>query len=423
MTKNNTFNITSLLNVNHSRLFQSTDRTCLIYGGAGAGKSYSVADKLLLQPLIHQKPVKMVVVRKSLPSLRNTCLEIIKARCNTLKIPFTENKNDHLIHLPYDSKILYLSVNHIAELEKVKSLTDVDIAWIEEANELPEAVYDQLQLRLRGGVLDWKQCILSFNPVSRITWLHKRFFENIDPDAKIIHTTYKDNPFLDAGYVKVLEKLKEQNPNLYNVYCLGLFGSLEGTVYTNYQVIDELPQGIKETIIGIDFGFNAPTAVVKIHYFDDPNIIAVEEILYKSGLTNTELITELNGLNIKDYVLFCDSAEPDRIQELRQAGFRCREADKAVKPGIQHLQTKKILVTSESVNVTKEIESYSWQMDKAGNYLDIPVKFNDHSMDAIRYGVFTNKKSFIFSGVGADGQVGEIGAMLEQMQMEQMFNR
>ncbi len=411
--------LTPLLNPNHKSFFKSTDRTLIFWGGAGAGKSYSAADKLLLQPIIQKKPIKSLVIRKSLPSLKRTCLEILQRRAEVLSIPAELNKNEMTLTLPYGSQVQLLSVNNTSEIEKIKSITDADNAWLEEANELTEDVYDQVQLRLRGGSLPWKQCIMTLNPISTMSWINRRFFSGKEEAAKI-HTTHKENPWIDPQYALRLEALKDLNENLYNVYALGQWGSLEGTILKNWDLVD-LPQGIKETIIGVDFGFNAPTAIVKLHYTDNPNEIAVEELLYESGLTNSELIQKLNSLNIKEHVLFCDSAEPARIQELRQAGYRVREADKDVKSGIQFLQNKKIHVVAGSDNLVKELQSYQWQRDKNGNYIDAPVKFRDHLIDAMRYAAYTNKKTFKFEGVQADGVKGSISSILNDLVWQQQL--
>lgn len=413
--------VTPLLNHNHADFFRAIDPVILFHGGAGAGKSYSAADRVLLSPLMYRAPVKMLVVRRSMPSIRRTCAAILERRASVLHVPYDLNSRDMTVKLPYGGQIIFLSVNNPREIDKIKSLTDVDIAWLEEADELTEDTFDQITLRLRGGVLREKTCILTFNPISTASWVYRRFWEQADTNPAIrIHTTWRDNPF-DPHFGTRLEALRESNPEAYRIFGLGEWGRLGGTVYTNWQVIPSLPDGIKSTVIGLDFGFNAPSAAVRIHYTDHPRRVVVEELLYKSGLTNADLITELKGIVGRDEMIIADAAEPARIEEIRRAGLKVREADKSIKAGIDHVKGFELLILDGSPNLEKELRGYVYQKDKAGGYIDSPVKFNDHLMDAMRYALFTNRRKGLPEGIGPDGSRG-IGGIMNEMLANQRVN-
>jgi phage terminase large subunit len=417
-------NITDKLNPNHREVFTEmagpTAPVLIFYGGAGAGKSYTMADRVLLTPEFHREPVTALVVRRSMPSIRSTCAAIIEERARYYGLPYDLNQRDMTAQLNR-GKVIYKSVNNPSEINKIRSMTNIDVAWIEEADELDEATFDQIMLRLRGGVLRDKQVVLTLNPINTASWVYRRFWEHADANPAIkIHTTWKDNPF-DPYFGTRLEALRESNPEAYRIFALGEWGRLGGTVYTNWRVIPALPDGIKGTVVGLDFGFNAPSAAVRIHYTDEPHQVIIEELIYKSGLTNADLIAELRGIVGRDELIIADAAEPARIEEMRRAGLRVREADKAVTSGIDYVKGHELLVLDGSPNLEKELRGYVYAKDKAGGYVDVPVKFNDHLMDAMRYGLFTNRRKGLPQGVGPDGARG-IGTLLDTMVQQQRIN-
>ena len=209
------------------------------------------------------------------------------------------------------------------------------------------------------------------------------------PDAVDIHSTYKDNPFLQPAYIKMIESLREQDPNHWRIYGEGEWGSLENIIYSNWITVNELPEEIDEVFYGLDFGFNAPSALVKVSMLDE--VPYEEELIYESGLTNTDLIARLKTLDIDENdPIYCDNAEPDRIEEICRAGFNAIPADKARDPGIDFVKSLTTMILKGSTNLIKEIRGYSWRQDKNGRVLDEPVKFNDHLMDARRYAYYTH---------------------------------
>ena len=383
----NPVDISDNINLNHEDFFANKDRILLFYGGAGAAKSYSTADKILMRCGAEDN-LKILVVRKTLPSLRRTCLTLIEERAEKLGIPYHLNKSDFVANCNIDSKIYYLSMNQKDDYEKIKSITDVDMIWIEEANELAEYAFDLLNLRLRGGKGEYKQIILSFNPIGTTSWIYDKFFLRNEECAKI-HTTVYDNPWADKEYIKILENLKNTNINLHNVYCRGDWGRLEGVIYNNWDIAEKVPEKVDEVIYGLDFGYNNPSALIKVSISD--NEFWLEQLIYETHLTNNDLINKMKALNInRNDSIYCDSAEPARIEEIRKAGFNSRSSDKEVLAGIDFCQAQKLHVLDSSDNLIKELNSYVWEMDKDNKPLDRPVKFNDHALDSFRMCCFTH---------------------------------
>jgi len=386
-------------NTNYSSLkfkefFLSRDRDLILYGGAGSGKSYAVADKLALEIMVNESKgigIKIMIVRRSLPSIRRTCSPIIKQEFEKFGISYKLNEQSMIAKAGQFSEIYFVSVNNKDDYEKAKSITDVDFIWLEEANEIPLQVYSEiLKLRLRGGKSRYSQRIFTFNPVSRFVWLYDYHFIHNYDSAKKICVNIEDNLYKDLEFEKELDRLKDQNINLWRVYRKGEFGSLEGIIYPNYKTVENMPKN-DNFIYGLDFGFNNPTALIKEITSDDG--CYEEELIYERKLITSSLIKKMIEIGIdKKKPIYCDNAEPDRIQALCDAGFNALPADKAVNFGIDYCQRQKIFIKSDSLNLIKENETYSWATNKDGEKIDSPVKFKDHLMDARRYALYTHNK-------------------------------
>ena len=281
----------------------------------------------------------------------------------------------------------------IDDPEKIKSIDGITGIWIEEASELSLEDFTQLDLRLRGITEVSKQIILSFNPVSAEHWLKKRFFECAEAkDTSILKTTYLDNRFLDEKYKEVLEGLKETNPAYYKVYCLGEWGVLDGLVYEKYKVVDEMPKDLQLLVYGVDFGFNHPSAVVLVGFnFDE---LYIKEVFYKTGFTSAKMIEHLkhNHNYITRLTGYFETAEPDKLQEFREAGFMVQPAKKSIIDGINAVKKYRLNITRDSVNLLRELANYTWAKDKEGKSLDMPIDDYNHALDALRYAVYSTPK-------------------------------
>jgi phage terminase large subunit len=192
-------------------------------------------------------------------------------------------------------------------------------------------------------------------------------------------------------YIKIVESLKDQNERLYKVFALGEYSNVEGKIYTNIKCTNEkYSDKIDEVIYGLDFGFNNPTSLLKIGIRD--KIYYITELLYETKLTNSQLIKRIKSLindNERKNCIYADCAEPGRIEEIYKAGFNIKPCDKSVKDGIDFIQSLEIYTNPDNINFNNELEIYCYKKDKNGNFLDEPVKFIDHSMDAMRYAIYS----------------------------------
>lgn len=361
-------------------LFDSKKRINLLLGGAGSGKSYQMA--LHFVRLFYElENARFLIVRKTLPSLKITAYRLILDLLNEAGLPYKQNKSEMTLSYK-NNEMLFKSLDNP---EKIKSY-EANKIWIEEATELSRDDYLQLNLRLRRKSPDsLNQMYLTFNPVSLQSYLYK-LTENPMDDTAVLRTTYLDNPFLQPDYIKEIEGLKDQDITYWKIYGQGKWASPENIIYKNWDIVDEFPECDKVGY-GLDFGFNNPTSLPKVGEKDQE--IYIDEALYESKLTNTDLIVRMQDLiKNKNDEIIADCAEPQRIKEIEDVGFNifpCIKGKGSVKIGIDRVKRYKLHITKRSVNIIKELRGYKWRETKNGIVLDEPVPFRDHAMDAIRY--------------------------------------
>jgi phage terminase large subunit len=286
------------------------------------------------------------------------------------------------------------------DIEKVKSITfangPLTDILIEEATEITERDFNQLNLRLRGSVNVPFQICLLFNPISNTHWIKRRFFDN--PGEKkekttIHESTHLDNRFLDSGYREELEALKYEDRVYYEIYARGRWADIGNLVFRNvvYQECPYKPQDFEQIIAGQDFGFNHYNAIELIG-LKDGNKYSFKE-LYVRHMTNDEVMAEneKKGVLEKRQRCVADSAEPKSIREWQQAGYNIDGAKKgadSVKEQISLLNRGAWYIDPAACpGLVSEISSYKWKEDRDGNPLDEPVKFKDDAIAACRYAV------------------------------------
>lgn len=355
------------------------------YGGAGSGKSYSTAQHVILRAL-EENNKRILITRKTLPALRVSCLQLMKDLLSEYEIPYELNKSELEMKIG-SNQILFKSLDNP---EKIKS-SEFNYIWAEEATELTHQDYLQLRLRLRRKNELKNQLIMTLNPIDQFHWIRTKVLDTPNEDMASFQSNYKMNPFLSKEYIEQLEGLAEIDENYYRIYALGEWGVLQNLIYSNWDVVNKMPEDYDEVIYGLDFGYVNPTVLLEIRIKE--NEIWVKEIIYQSHLTNAELIDLLKEKIDRNVSIYADSAEPQRIEEIYQAGFNVYPSEKNVQFGINRVKQYKLHILEDSVNLIKEIRSYKWKEDKEGRILEEPVKFNDHAMDAMRYAIASKKSS------------------------------
>lgn len=365
----------------------------LFYGGAGSGKSVFVAQEILIK--LFQGGHNILVVRQTSKSNRQSTFALLKQIISNWNIPkewISINKTEMTItNTVNGSQIAFAGLDDVEKLKSITFengiLTDI---WIEEASEVSESDFNQLDLRLRGFASVPFTITMTFNPIDANFWAKKRFFDRVDDNCSVCKTTYLDNRFIDDQYRQTLEKLKEIDAVYYNVYALGEWGVLGNRIFTNYVIEDFDTTKLSEYVCGMDFGYNMPSACLRVALHDNELYVCNE--VYESNLTNADLILSVTSeIQDKTSHYIADCAEPDRIEEFTRAGYwidGCEKGEGSIKAGLDWLKTKRIHIHKTNCpNTAREISTYKYREDKNGNVLDMPVTYNDHAMDALRYAV------------------------------------
>ena len=376
-------------------LHDDPKRVMVLYGGAGSGKSYSVA-QYMVELLSEHRDLVLVAARKTRPALKHSSWQLLKDMLRKWQIPVEENKTDLTLTCKATGSVIY-GIG-LDDPEKVKSF-DMNLVWLEEATEFTKADFTQLNLRCRRPGAIPNQLLLTFNPIDAHHWAVANLVQGRDPTVGVNHSTYMDSErFLPPSYVKELLDLETKDANFHRIYTLGEPGVLENVIYSNYRVLpfDTFPPGVRERqpdVLGLDFGFNDPMALVGVWRQD--GVPYLHEYLYRSGMTNRQLIEWMNAEGIsRETRIYADSSRPDQIAELVEAGYDCVACMKgpgSIKSGIDHLKSLQLNISSESVNMLKEIRAYSYKTTKDGRVMEEPVDYLQHSLDACRYAIVDSR--------------------------------
>lgn len=373
-------------------MFVDQSRYQVIWGGAGSGKSHIVARKFLYR-LLKENHCKhnFLIIRKVDRTIKRSVwtlmINIIKRW--GLYQDFDVNKTDRtLTYKPTGAQIMFSGLD---DVEKLKSIEGVTSIWIEEATELQQDDFEQLDLRLRGNTGALKQIVLTFNPISDQHWIKKIFFDDPIDGVFTLHTTYLDNTFIDEEYKTVMENKRKTNPRYYNIYALGNWGTAVGLIFSNVKqriIREEEIKGLP-CVQGLDFGYtNDPTAFVQSYIDDENKIIYVYDGFYETGMQNAQIALRIKGMRAHKHITTADSAEPKSIDYIASKGVKIKGAMKgadSVKAGIDFLCEYTIIVNAHLVEFWTEFQNYSWALGKDGKPMNKPVDDFNHFIDALRY--------------------------------------
>ena len=293
-----------------------------------------------------------------------------------------------IITLPNGSEIIFLGLDDETKLLSISGITCV---FVEEVFEVPKDIVEQLNLRLSGGSKN-KQILMAWNPININSWLYS-FTKNLPEDAIYIHSTFRDNPFLDAQYIKQLESLYKTNPAKARVFCDGEWGvNPEGLVLTNWTKQEFDPMELAQTLehrAGMDLGWVDKSAIIDSLYDRENKTIYVFNEFYKSGCQLSELATKIKEMNLQKCKIRVDAAEPRSIQYFKNEGINatpCSKGNDSVKAGLMFLQDHKIIVHPKCNNLITELENFSYIKSKiTGEWTDDTTHEFSHAIDALRY--------------------------------------
>lgn len=381
-----------------AKLRQLKKRIKVVPGGTSGGKTYGILP-ILIDKCIKEPGTDCSVVSETVPHLRKGALkDFLKIMQATGRyVDSHYNKTLLQYNFANGSYIEFFSADQEAKVRGPRR----KILYINECNNIDFETYHQLATRTSDDI--W----LDFNPSNQF-WVHDELKD--DPDAEWLTLTYKDNEALSESIIKEIEKARDKayyNPNLegnalfaldniksyywhnwWRVYGLGLLGSLEGVIFSNWSQVMSIPKEAKLIGYAIDFGYtNDPTTLIGA--WDYNGTVIWDEMIYQAGLKNSDIAHMMRSMGVKskDFIV-ADSAEPKSIDEINTYGFHVQKAVKgrdSICFGIDIMQENDFYVTQRSTNLINELRSYMWDKDKQGKSLNVPIDAFNHCIDPMRY--------------------------------------
>ena len=366
------FQITTAL----KRIISLNKRIRIIQGGTSAGKTISVVQDLIDRAQRDKVPTLTSIVSESFPHLKRGVMRdflMIMQEHNYYK-ENNWNKTDYTYTYESGSKIEFFSADQPSKVRGPRR----DRLFLNEANNVPYEAFDQLEVRTKELIY------IDYNPTNEF-WVYDQIIGKRD-DYEHITLTYVDNEGLSKEIVASIEQRKD-NKSWWQVYGLGQLGEVEGKIYKDWAIIDEIPHEARLERYGLDFGYsNDPTSIVAIYRYNGGFIL--DEITHQKELSNKQIADIFN--NQEKALVIADSAEPKSIDEIMSYGVNIQGALKgqgSVNQGIQFVQDQRISMTKRSTNVIKAYRNYMWKIDKDGKILNDPDHFLSDAMDSVRYGL------------------------------------
>lgn len=358
-------------------------RVRIIQGGTSSSKTFSIIP-LLIDYAIAKPKSEISIVSESIPHLRRGALKDFIKIMDWTHIFREEQFNRSTLRYDFTngSYIEFFSADQSDKLRGARR----DVLFVNECNNITFESYHQLAIRTRRFIY------LDYNPTSEF-WVHKELLS--DKDAEMIILTYKDNEALDSELVKEIEKARERAKestywaNWWKVYGLGQIGVIDGVIFSNWQIVKQIPDDAELLGYGLDFGFtNDPSALISVYKFNSE--LYIKELIYQTRLTNNDIVQRMIELGVDKYKdIIADSAEPKSIEDIYRGGFRniygAKKGADSIRNSIDKLQRYKINITENSTNLIKEFRGYVWTKDKNGNQTGEPIGINDHGIAALRY--------------------------------------
>ena len=393
-------------NLSHKAFFEDTNRWCVSYGGAGSAKSYSTAQKILVDRIMQEEGHKFLITRKVARTLRVSVFQLFKDLIVSIDeyYNFKINKSDMTItYVPNGSQLLFFGLD---DIEKLKSIQGITSIWCEEASEMDRGDILELNRRLRGHTPYYKQIILTFNPISHLHWLKAHFFDNPSSTASIYKTTYKDNAFIDDEYKKEIEDIKNYDMQQYNIYGLGEWGVLNtNIVYHNFDFNKHTTQltidNFEVLHCGIDFNIGGSVCV--LCGIKNDKVYVVDGF---SGYDTDAIITQLlsSKYKTKTFILYPDASGKNRSSNSSRTNISILkehfkvDAPKGNPLVRDRINTMNRMFATDRIFVNDKLEKLMHSLQTQA-YKDNgePEKFTEHKGGAIddwndALGYFINRK-------------------------------
>lgn len=380
--------------------------------GSRASKKSKTTALNFITRMMEYPEANLLVVRKVYRTIKDSCFTELKWAIHRLGVDAHWEVKESPLEMTYKPTGQKIYFRGLDDPLKVTSITVehgvMCWLWIEEAYEIMnEADFDMLNESIRGECPAplFKQITLTFNPWNEKHWIKKRFFDaEPNPDILAMTTNYLCNEWLDDADKRVFEDMRQHNPRRYQVAGLGDWGIVEGLVFENWHERAFTMAEVKEakTVLGLDFGYTNDPSALFVGFLDLSNRkLYVWDEMYEKGLSNAKIYEQIVRMGYAKEQIKADSAEPKSIDELAGKGLRIKAAKKgkdSINNGIQFIQDLEIVIHPRCVNFITEISNYTWDVDKFGKKLNVPIDDFNHLLDAMRYAVepYIDKKNWIY---------------------------
>ena len=395
-------------------LFNWEQKFQLLVGGYGSSKSYHVALKVILK-LLEEKRTALVV-REVYDTHRDSTFSLFEEIIEDLGLggKVRALSSPMQIRFPNGSRIIFKGMD---KPEKLKSINNVSLIWLEECSEIKYEGFKELIGRLRHPTLKLHM-ILSTNPVSENNWTFKHFYKDpfnkrlvlddeqlyeerivVVGDTYYHHSTADDNVFLPESYVEQLEELKEYDPDLHRVARRGRFGVNGVRVLPQFEVwnhddVMEKVNRVRPSMkrVGMDFGFeDSYNAVIRMAIDHEKKYLYIYWEYYKNKMTDDKTAEELIEFTKTRELIIADSAEPKTIQFFKQNRFNIKGAKKGPGSRLQNIKKvkrfKKIICSSNCENTIYELKDLTYKKNKTGEIIPDEFEIDPHTFSAIWYGL------------------------------------
>lgn len=357
----------------------------VVRGGQGSGKTISILT-ILINHASSKPDREILVISAELTKMR---LTVIKDFIKLMKEAGIWDGNRFpagtLYRFPNGSFIKFIGLDK----EDVGKGLRSHVVYFNEVNKCNRESYVQVASRADVVYCD-------YNPDAE-------FFIDTDVipgnDCSFCQLTFKDNELLPErerqnildyytkGYNEDGSVKNTYWANKWQVYGLGNIGSLEGVIFSNWDIVEDVPYYAKFLGIGMDFGFNDPTCAVKLFQMDKE--LYIKQVIYETGMNNQSIAQRFRSLGVvPGMTIVADSAEPKSINEIEAEGFTIEKSEKgpdSVRAGIDLLQGYKLHFTADSDRVINDFRNYVWKQDNNGKSLNEPLNRNKHAPDAVVY--------------------------------------
>lgn len=410
----NVIDLKSKIGGGYNKFWNNKNFYRVVKGSRGSKKSRTTALNFIYRLMKYEWSNLLVVRRFSNTNKQSTYTDL-KWATNQLGVAHLFKFNESLperTYKPTGQKILFRGLD---DPLKITSITvDVGIlcwAWFEEAYQIEN--FDKFSTVVESirGSLDepefFKQITVTFNPWSERHWLKPTFFDE-DTRLKNVYsntTTFRVNEWLDKVDVDRYEDLYRTNPRRARIVCDGEWGVAEGLVYDNFVVEDfDWLQIYKKTqfkVHGIDYGFtNDPTALVSAVVDLDNKILWLYDEHYEKGMLSDDIYKMIVKKDLETAEIKSEN-DMRMIAELKNKGVKrivpAVKGPHSIMPGIQYVQGFKIYIHPSCVHTIEEFNTYTFEQDNEGNWINKPIDKNNHALDALRYAlsdlIFKSKKN------------------------------